>query len=111
MYQERKCDSEEVRSEVAVKYVRKVQDMYEDSETVIRCSVGVTDGLKLGVGVHQESALGSVLFAMVMDRLTDKIRQESTWVMRFADDIVICRVGSRWRRAWSGGGMLWRGEE
>ncbi|KAJ8335039.1 hypothetical protein SKAU_G00406820 [Synaphobranchus kaupii] len=27
---------------------------------------------------------------MVMDRLTDKIRQESPWTMTFADDIVIC---------------------
>ncbi|KAG2462952.1 YSM6 protein, partial [Polypterus senegalus] len=27
---------------------------------------------------------------MVMDRLTDEIRQESPWTMMFADDIVIC---------------------
>ena len=27
---------------------------------------------------------------MVMDRLTDKVREESPWTMMFADDIVIC---------------------
>ena len=30
------------------------------------------------------------LFAMVMDRMTDDIREEAPWTMMFADDIVIC---------------------
>ena len=30
------------------------------------------------------------MFAMLMDRLTDEVRQESLWAMMFADDIVIC---------------------
>ena len=30
------------------------------------------------------------LFAMVMDRMTDAIREEAPWTMMFADDIVIC---------------------
>lgn len=33
---------------VAEKSVRMVQDMYEDSETVVRCSVGVTEGSRWG---------------------------------------------------------------
>ena len=32
----------------------------------------------------------SFLFAMVMDRLTDEVRQESLWMIMFADDIMIC---------------------
>ncbi|KAF7698187.1 hypothetical protein HF521_004697, partial [Silurus meridionalis] len=36
------------------------------------------------------SALSPFLFAVVMDRLTDEVRQESPWTMMFADDIVIC---------------------
>ena len=27
---------------------------------------------------------------MVMDRLTDEVRQEAPWTMLFADDIVLC---------------------
>lgn len=27
---------------------------------------------------------------MVMDRLTDEVRQESPWTMMFAGDIIIC---------------------
>ena len=31
---------------------------------------------------------------MVMDRLTDEVRQESLWTMVFADDLVICEQGA-----------------
>ena len=30
------------------------------------------------------------MFAMVMDRLTDEVRQESLWTIMFADGIVMC---------------------
>ena len=42
------------------------------------------------LGLHQGSALSPCLFAMVMDRITDDIREEAPWTMMFADDIVIC---------------------
>ena len=42
------------------------------------------------VVLHQGSALSPCLFAMVMDRMTDEIREEAPWTMMFADDIVIC---------------------
>uniref|UniRef100_A0A3B3HUS4 ribonuclease H n=1 Tax=Oryzias latipes TaxID=8090 RepID=A0A3B3HUS4_ORYLA len=77
-------------SGVAEKYVRVVQDMYERSMTVVRCAVGQTEEFKVEVGLHQGSALSPFLFAMLMDRLTDEVRQESPWTMMFADDIVIC---------------------
>ncbi|KAI5098265.1 gastrula zinc finger protein XlCGF28.1-like [Silurus meridionalis] len=35
-------------------------------------------------------ALSPFLFAVVMDRLTDDIRQESPWTIMFVNDIVIC---------------------
>ena len=50
---------------------------------------------------------------MVMNRLTDEVRQESPWNMMFADDIVICskskeqveRSLERWRYALETRGM------
>ena len=33
------------------------------------------------VGLHQESALSHCLFTMVMDRMTDEIREEAPWAM------------------------------
>lgn len=40
------------------------------------------------MGIHQGLAPSPFLFAVLMDRLTGKIRRESLWI--FADDIVIC---------------------
>ena len=101
------------KSGVAEKYVRLVQDMYENSMTAVRCAVGVTDSFKVKVGLHQGSALSPFLFALVMDRLTDEVRQESPWTMMFADDIVICSESreqleenlERWRYALERRGM------
>ena len=78
------------KSGLAEKYVRIVQDMYDGSTTAVRCAVGVTEGFELKVGQNQGSALSPCLFAMVMDRMTDDIREEAPWTMMFADDIVIC---------------------
>ena len=40
------------KSGVAEKYVRIVQDMYEDSTTMVRCAVGVSEGVEVEVGLH-----------------------------------------------------------
>ena len=73
------------------KYVQLVQNMYQGSETVVRCAVGTTESFKVKVGLHQGSALSPFLFAGIIDRLTDEVRREPTWTMLFADDIVICQ--------------------
>ncbi|KAK3569613.1 hypothetical protein QTP86_002596 [Hemibagrus guttatus] len=78
------------KSGVAEKYVRVVQDMYERSRTVVRCAVGQTEEFNVEVGLHQGLALSPFLFAIVMDQLSEEVRQESPWTMMFADDIVIC---------------------
>ncbi|KAK3523772.1 hypothetical protein QTP70_010062, partial [Hemibagrus guttatus] len=78
------------KSGVAEKYVRVVQDMYERSRTVVRCAVGQTEEFNVEVGLHQGSALSPFLFAIMMDQLSEEVRQESPWTMMFADDSVIC---------------------
>ncbi|KAK3554542.1 hypothetical protein QTP70_025394 [Hemibagrus guttatus] len=101
------------KSGVAEKYVRVVQDMYERSRTVVRCAVGQTEEFKVEVGLHQGSALSPFLFAIVMDQLSEEVRQESPWTMMFEDDIVICSDSreqveenlERWRFALERRGM------
>ncbi|KAK3505893.1 hypothetical protein QTP70_004434 [Hemibagrus guttatus] len=101
------------KSGVAEKYVRVVQDMYERSRTVVRCAVGQTEEFNVEVGLHQGSALSPFLFAIVMDQLSEEVRQESPWTMMFADDIVICSENreqveenlERWRFALERRGM------
>ncbi|KAK3535468.1 hypothetical protein QTP70_016891 [Hemibagrus guttatus] len=100
------------KSGVAEKYVRVVQDIYERSRTVVRCAVDQTE-FKVEVGLHQGSALSPFLFAIVMDQLSEEVRQESPWTMMFTDDIVICSESreqveenlERWRFALERRGM------
>ena len=61
-----------------------------ESKTGVRCAVATKESFKVKVGLHHGSALSPFLFAVIMDRLTDKIRREPPWTMQFADDIVIC---------------------
>ena len=46
---------------------------------------------KVKVGLHQESTLSAFLFAVIVDRLTGKVRREPPWTILFAEDIVICK--------------------
>ena len=64
------------------------------------------------VRLHQGSALSPCLFAMVMDRMTDEIREDAPWTMVFADDIVICSESKEQveLESWRAGDMLWREE-
>ena len=64
------------KSGIVEKYVQLVQDMYEGSETVVRCAVGTTESFKAKVELHQGSALSLFLFAVIMDRLTNDVRRE-----------------------------------
>ena len=42
------------KSEIVEKYAQLVQDMYEGSETVVRCAVGTTESFKIKVGLHRD---------------------------------------------------------
>ena len=74
------------KSGIVKKYVQLVQNMYEGSETVVRCAVGTTESFKVKVGLHQGSVLNPFLFAVIMDRLTNEVKREPPWMMLFADD-------------------------
>ena len=98
---------------VPEKYVMIVQDMYEGARTRVKSSVGITDIIPVGVGLHQGSSLSPYLFAMIMDVLARGIKDLSPWCMLYADDIVLC--GTRrevvekkleeWRRAMEDRGL------
>ena len=42
------------------------------------------------VGVHEGSALSSLLFIMVMDVLTEDVRDGSLMELLYSDDLVLC---------------------
>ena len=64
------------KSEMAKKYEQFIQDMYEESKTVVRCAVEATESFKVKVRLHQGSVLSPFLFAVIMDRITDEVRRE-----------------------------------
>ena len=67
-------------------YVRIIKDIYDGATTTVRSAAGLTEEFKVGVGLHQGSALSPFLFAIIMDKLTEDIRKNAPWDMLFADD-------------------------
>ena len=76
-------------------YVTIIKDMYDGATTTVRSAAGLTEEFKVGVGLHQGSALSPFLFAIIMDKLTEDIRKDAPWDMLFADDIVLSRQNCR----------------
>ena len=85
--------------------------MYDEATTTVRSAAGLNKEFKVGVGLHQGSALSPFLFVVIIDRLTEDIRKDAQWDMLFADDIVLSRqnIGS-YRRIWRFGEMHCREE-
>ena len=65
---------------VPEKYVRLVKDMYmlyKDVRNFVRSSVGETKKCPVNVGLHQGSALSPYLFDIVLDIITEDVRDVS----------------------------------
>ena len=69
--------------------------MYDEATTTVRSAAGLIKEFKVGVELHQDSALRPFLFAIIIDRLTEDIRKDAPWDMLFADNIVLCRQNHR----------------
>ena len=69
--------------------------MYDGATTTVRSAAGLTKEFKVGVGIHQGSALSPFFFAIIIERLTENIKKDAPWDMLFADDIVLSRKNHR----------------
>ena len=57
-------------------YIKIIKDMYDGATTTVRSAAGLTEEFKVGVGLHQDSALSPFLFLIIIDRLTEDIRKD-----------------------------------
>lgn len=98
---------------VPEKYVRMIMETYRNATTRVRSTVGTTDSFQVKVGLHQGSALSPFLFNIVIDVLTEAVREEPPWCVFYADDIILVaesraglqRMLERWRSALESRGM------
>ena len=98
---------------VPEKYVRVIEDMYQGSNTIVRCAAGNSQPFEVQVGQHQGSALSPLLFAIIIDSLTGEVRKKAPWQMMFADDVILCCTKKhelegelkKWRKALEDRGM------
>ena len=83
------------------------QEMYRNAYSRVSSNVGETEGFEVK---HQGSALSPFIFNIVMDVITQDLRETVPWCILYADDIVLCGERredlevklERWRAALEG---------
>ena len=89
--------------------VRVIQGMYVNARSRVRVNSQYSEEFGVGVGVHQGSVLGPLLFILVLGALSRGFRAGVPWELLCADDLVVvadslgeCVSGLR------AGGLGWR---
>ena len=70
--------------------VNGVMSLYKGCKTAVSVDGKLSCLFSVKVGVHQGSALSPILFTMVMDVLTEDVRDCSVMELLYADDLVLC---------------------
>ena len=93
--------------------VKTVMSLYEGAETKVRVGSGLSEEFSVKVGAHQGSVLSPLLFAKVIDEVTENARKG--WMMQilYADDMVLMGETmeelrenfDEWREAFESKGM------
>ena len=98
----------------APKYlVNGVMSLYEVCKTAVLVDGELSSSFSVKVGVHQGSALSPLLFIMVIDVLTEDVRDGSLMELLYSDDHVLCGESlndvmgkyKRWKNAAEGKGL------
>ena len=69
--------------------VNGAMSLYKGCKTAVSVDGELSSSFSVKVGVHQESALSPPLFIMVMDVLTEDVRDGSLMELLYADDLVL----------------------
>ena len=69
--------------------VQAVMSLYEGLRTKVRVGSGTSEEFGVRVGVHQGSVLSPLIFAIVVDVVTEHAREELLNEILYADDLVL----------------------
>ena len=69
--------------------VRSVMSLYDGSKTRVRVGSAYSEEFKIKVGVYQGSVLSPLLFAIVVDVITENARRGVVNELLYADELVI----------------------
>ena len=64
--------------------------LYKGCKTTVSVNGEILSSFSVKIGLHQESALSPLLFIMVMDVLTEDVRDGSLMELLYADGLVLC---------------------
>uniref|UniRef100_A0A0P4WFR4 Reverse transcriptase domain-containing protein n=1 Tax=Scylla olivacea TaxID=85551 RepID=A0A0P4WFR4_SCYOL len=74
---------------VSEKYVKLIMEMYRNVKTRVKTVAGMTESFDVRVRLHQGSAVSPVLFNVVFDVLTERVRRGIPGDIVYADDVVL----------------------
>ena len=74
---------------VRIAYIRSTNDIYEGTLTSVRMHDGVTDDFYITSGFHKGSTLSLYFFTVILDVLTEHIKELAPRCMLFANDVVL----------------------
>ena len=69
--------------------MKAVMSLYDGAKTKVKVGSGLSDEFFVNVGVHQGSVLLSLLFAIVVDAVTERMRDGSINEILYADDLIL----------------------
>ena len=69
--------------------MRAVISLYEGAKTRVRVGLGLSEEFEVKVGVHQGSAIVPLLFAIVVDKIMESVRNGLMSEMLYAEDLVL----------------------
>ena len=69
--------------------VRAVMSLYEGAKTRARAGLEMSEEFEVKVGVHQGSVLLPLVFAIMVDVVTENVRNGLMSEMLYADDLIL----------------------
>ena len=77
------------KTEIPEVLVRSVMKLYEGAKTRVRVDSVLSEEFEVNVGMYQGSVLSPFLFAVVVDVVTEFVREGALSELLYADDLVL----------------------